>query len=118
VGAHPDDPESGCGGTLAHYAERGHHVTIVYLTRGERGINGKSLQEAASIRTAESETACRVLGAKPLFAGQIDGETEVNAASAAAFARLLAEQQPDVIFCHWPIDTHADHQVAALLTLR
>src|SRR5215212_7235143 len=58
VGAHPDDPESGCGGTLARYATLGHAVKIVYLTRGERGIDGKSLTEAARIRTAESEAAC------------------------------------------------------------
>src|ERR671932_508675 len=48
LGAHPDDPESGCGGTLARYAELGHRVTIIYLTRGERGILGKSLGEAAA----------------------------------------------------------------------
>ncbi|HEX7977619.1 MAG TPA: PIG-L family deacetylase, partial [Gemmatimonadaceae bacterium] len=36
VGGHPDDPESGCGGTLARYAAAGHAVTIIYLTRGER----------------------------------------------------------------------------------
>src|SRR6266481_4836601 len=53
VGAHPDDPESGCGGTLARYASAGHAVTIVYLTRGERGIAGKSFDEAARIRSAE-----------------------------------------------------------------
>jgi hypothetical protein len=47
VGAHPDNPESGCGGTLARYSEAGHKVGIVYLTRGERGIPGKSLDEAA-----------------------------------------------------------------------
>jgi LmbE family N-acetylglucosaminyl deacetylase len=38
VGGHPDDPESGCGGTLARYAALGASVTIVYLTRGEAGI--------------------------------------------------------------------------------
>src|SRR5205823_1729934 len=75
VGGHPDDPESGCGGTLARYAAAGHAVTIVYLTRGERGIEGKSLAEAARIRTAESEAACRILGATPRFFGQIDGAT-------------------------------------------
>src|SRR6187200_3521859 len=78
VGGHPDDPESGCGGTLARYAALGHRVTIVYLTRGERGIPGKSLAEAAAIRTAEAERACEILGAAPVFAGQIDGDTEVN----------------------------------------
>src|SRR5438128_11559522 len=80
VGAHPDDPESGCGGTLARYAALGHAVTIVYLTRGERGIEGKSLDEAARIRTAECDAACRIIGAKPAFFGQIDGATEVTRA--------------------------------------
>src|SRR5690348_4447558 len=68
VGGHPDDPESGCGGTLARYAALGHAVTIVYLTRGEAGIQGKSHEEAAAIRSRECETACKILGAKPVFA--------------------------------------------------
>src|SRR5262245_24305751 len=72
VGGHPDDPESGCAGTLARYAELGHSVTVIYLTRGERGINGKSNDEAARIRSAECEAACKVMGAKAVFAGQID----------------------------------------------
>src|SRR4051794_5020109 len=42
VGGHPDDPESGCGGTLAKFAAAGHEVTIIYLTTGEAGIEGKS----------------------------------------------------------------------------
>src|SRR5437867_2575978 len=58
VGAHPADPESGCGGTLMRYAALGHAVTIVYLTRGERGIPGTSLDDAARIRSAECEAAC------------------------------------------------------------
>src|SRR4051794_19615509 len=78
VGAHPDDPESGCGGTLARYAAAGHRVTVIYLTRGEAGVRGKSPREAAAIRTAEAEAACRLLGARAVFAGQIDGATEVN----------------------------------------
>src|SRR5437867_10201128 len=73
VGGHPDDPESGCAGTLARYAELGHSVTVVYLTRGERGIRDKGLDEAAKIRSTECENACRIMGAKPMFFGQIDG---------------------------------------------
>ena len=38
IGAHPDDPETGCGGTLAKLAGVGHRASIVYLTRGEAGI--------------------------------------------------------------------------------
>src|SRR5256712_3222676 len=118
VGGHPDDPESGCGGTLARYAALGHAVTIVYLTRGERGIAGKSLDEAARIRTGECEAACKIIGAKPLFFGQIDGATEVTRAQVDAMQRLLAAQTPDVLFTHWPVDTHMDHQVASMLTIR
>src|SRR5437867_2446051 len=90
VGAHPDDPESGCGGTLARYAEAGHTVSVIYLTRGEAGIAGRTHAEAARIRTAEAEAACKILGARPTFAGQIDGATEINQARAQALARLLA----------------------------
>ncbi len=61
VGGHPDDPESGCGGTLSMYAAAGHKVTVIYLTRGERGIQGKSLDEAAKIRTAEAQLAMQTL---------------------------------------------------------
>ena len=118
VGAHPDDPESGCGGTLARYAELGHKVTIVYLTRGEAGISKKSHEEAGAIRAAEAELACRTLGAKAVFAGQTDGATEFNASWVAAMKKLLSEENPDVLFTHWPIDSHTDHQIASLLTMR
>ena len=100
VGAHPDDPESGCGGTLARYAALGHAVTVVYVTRGERGISGKSLDEAAKIRSAECETACKIIGAKPVFFGQIDGATEVTRPQVDAMSRLLAATRPDVVFAH------------------
>src|SRR5690348_13173607 len=61
AGAHPDDPESGCGGAIARYVDRGHEVAILYLTRGEAGIKGKSNDEAATIRTAEAKKACAIL---------------------------------------------------------
>src|SRR4030095_4886682 len=78
VGGHPDDPESICGGTLAKFAAAGHDVTIIYLTRGEAGIEGKSHAEAADIRTKEAMAASKILNAKPVFAGQIDGDTIVS----------------------------------------
>src|SRR5262245_47359542 len=118
VGGHPDDPESGCGGTLARYAALGHAVTIIYLTRGEAGIQGKSHDEAATIRTHECEAACKILGAKPVFAGQIDGATVVNSSAAESLGRLIAAEGPDVILTQWPIDSHPDHQAASMLAYR
>jgi LmbE family N-acetylglucosaminyl deacetylase len=118
VGAHPDDPEESSFGTLARCAQAGHRVTVIYLTRGERGIAGKSLEEAAAIRTAEAEAACRIIGAKAVFAGQVDGDTEVNRKRIAEFSDLLYAQTPDVVITHWPMDTHADHLAASFLTQR
>ena len=118
VGGHPDDPESGCAGTLSRYAELGHSVTVLYLTRGERGIRDKGLDEAGKTRTAECEKACRAMGTHARFFGQIDGATEMTRAHVEAMTKLLAEEQPDVVFTHWPVDTHMDHQVASILTIR
>jgi len=118
VGGHPDDPESGCAGTLARYPEAGHPVTVVYLTRGERGINGKSNDEAAAIRSAECEAACKIMGAKPVFAGQIDGSADFTRARVEEMQKILAAENPDVVFTHWPIDTHMDHQAASMCAIR
>jgi LmbE family N-acetylglucosaminyl deacetylase len=118
IGGHPDDPESGCAGTLSRYAQEGHSVTVLYLTRGERGIAGKTLEEAAAIRTRECEAACRIMGATPKFFGQIDGATEVTKTHVEAMAKVLREENADVIFTHWPVDTHMDHQVASFLAIR
>lgn len=118
IGGHPDDPESGCAGTLCRYAELGHFVTVLYLTRGERGIRDQGLDEAGKIRTAECEKACEVMGAHPRFFGQIDGATEMTRAHVETMSKVLAEEQPDVLFTHWPVDTHMDHQVASLLAIR
>ena len=115
VGGHPDDPESGCGGTMALFSDAGHEVVACYLTRGEAGIPGKPHEEAARIRTAEAESACAILGARPVFVGQIDGATEVTGPRYEEFIQLVEKEAPDVLFTHWPIDTHRDHRVASLL---
>jgi len=116
VGGHPGDPEAGCGGTMARYADEGHDVVAVYLTRGEAGVTGKSFHDAAAIRTAEAEAACKLLKARPVFAAQTDGATEVTAARYDEFAKLVAAEKPDVVFTQWPIDHHRDHRACSLLT--
>jgi len=118
IGAHPDDPESGCGGTLSKFANAGHHVTIIYLTRGEAGIPGVTHDNAAKIRTAEAEAACKIIKAECVFAGQTDGDTIVNSEWISKIRKLVDEQNPDIVFTHWPVDAHKDHQAASLMTIQ
>jgi LmbE family N-acetylglucosaminyl deacetylase len=118
VGGHPDDPESGCGGTLAKFTGAGHEVTIIYLTRGEAGIPRRSHAEAADIRTKESLEACKILQTKPVFAGQIDGSTIMDNDWLHILQGLLDAEKPDIVFTHWPVDSHKDHQIASLLTIQ
>jgi LmbE family N-acetylglucosaminyl deacetylase len=115
AGGHPDDPESGAGGTIARYADLGHDAVNLYLTRGEGGIQGKTGEEAAAIRTAEIEKACAILKARAIFAGQIDGATEINPARYDDFRKILADEKPDIVLTHWPVDTHRDHRTVSLL---
>lgn len=118
VGGHPDDPESGCGGTLAKFVRAGYAVTIIYLTTGEAGVANKTHDEAAAIRRQEAIEACRVLGAKPVFAGQIDGDTRVDNEWVGKMEQLIGAEDADIVFTHWPLDAHKDHQAASLLTIQ
>lgn len=115
AGAHPDDSESGAGGTMALYADAGHEVVSMYLTRGEAGIPGMGHDEAGRLRTAEAEAACRILGARAVYVGQVDGATEVNGKRYDEVRRALSEEAPDIVLTQWPIDTHRDHQAIAIL---
>jgi LmbE family N-acetylglucosaminyl deacetylase len=114
-GAHPDDPETACGGTMALLARAGHDVVAAYLTRGEAGIPGTSHEEAAVIRTAEALQACELLRTRAVFLGQIDGQCEVNSVRYDEIYRFFEQEQPDLIFTHWPIDTHRDHRACSIL---
>lgn len=113
TGGHPGDPEYGCGGTIARYADLGHDVVLLYLNDGERP--GKPPAAARGARIAEAARACEILGALPLFAGQVDGEAVVDAPHYAAFRKILDAERPDAVFTHWPIDNHADHRAISML---
>jgi len=118
VGGHPDDPESGCGGTLSKLASDGHDVTIIYLTAGEAGIPGKSHSEAAIIRTKEAIEACKIIKARPVFAGQVDGDSVVNNEWVNKIQAMILSEKPNLVFTHWPLDSHKDHQSASFLTIQ
>ncbi len=115
VGAHPDDPETMCGGLMALHSNLGNEVVSVYLTRGEAGIEGKSHEESAKIRTAEAFTACKILKARPELIGQIDGNCEITRERYVPLIDFLKKEEPDIIITHWPIDSHRDHRICSIL---
>lgn len=117
IGAHPGDPEFGCGGTMAKFSNAGHSVSFLYLTRGEAGDPSKSYAESAAIRTREAEKACNILHAKAVFAGQIDGNTILSKEKNDDIDKLISAENPDLLFTQWPMDSHPDHQVAGMLGL-
>jgi LmbE family N-acetylglucosaminyl deacetylase len=102
---------------MARYSDAGHNVTFLYLTRGEAGDPSKTYEQSAALRTKEAEEACRALHVTPRFAGQIDGNTIVNNEKNEEMLKQLSELKPDVVFTHWPVDAHMDHQVSGLLVL-
>jgi LmbE family N-acetylglucosaminyl deacetylase len=117
AGGHPGDPECGCAGTIARYTDLGHQVVLLYLNRGEGYCGKANLTECATIRTAEAQKACEILKARAAFADQYDGRAIIDAARYESFARLLASENPDVVFTHWPLDSHRDHRAMSMLVL-
>lgn len=115
IGAHPDDPETMCGGTMLKLKQMGAEVVSVYLTSGEAGIRGKSHEEARAIRQVEAKNACEVMGIRSIFLTQVDGNAEVNKARYAEMKALIEAEKPDMVITHWPIDSHRDHRVCSIL---
>ena len=115
IGAHPDDPESMCAGTMLKLKAMGAEVVAVYFTSGEAGIVGKTHEQARTIRQAEARKACEVLGVRAVFLTQTDGNAEVNKERYAEMKALIEAEQPDMVITHWPIDSHRDHRVCSIL---
>jgi LmbE family N-acetylglucosaminyl deacetylase len=67
------------------------------------------------VRVAEARKACEILGAHPVFAGQIDGHAILDPQHYSQFRSLMKAEQPDAVFTHWPIDNHADHRSMTML---
>lgn len=116
VGAHPDDPETGCGGTITVLKNAGYDVVVLYMTRGEAGVPGWSHEKASATRMKEAMQACEIFGVRPIFMTQIDGSSEVNKERYAEMLEIIKAEKPDMVFTHWPIDSHRDHRICSIIT--
>jgi len=110
VGAHPDDVEVGCGGTLALYKQKGHEVYILILTHGEASGDPQ-------IREKECELAAKIIGAEVFFGDLEDTKITDGIETIMAIENAINQLKPDIIFSHSPKDGHQDHRNVGLATL-
>ena len=108
IGAHPDDIEFGCAGTLIKYAQRGHEVLLLITTKGEMGGEAEG-------RFREQMKAAEIIGAKDVFWGGFkDTELSDKGNDLIHMAeRYIKEIQPHFIFVNYPEDTHQDHRTVS-----
>ncbi len=110
VGAHPDDLEILCAGTLARYAARGDRVFMAISTNGEVGSATLSKEEIARVREKESFAAAKIIGADLHWLGYPDEFLYDNEQSRLRYIDLIRETRPDVVITHDPLnDYHPDH---------
>lgn len=110
VGAHFDDIELGCGGTLARHVQRGDNVTVYVATHsGYSNPSGRVIR-ARDVARREGERAAQILGVK-LLAG--DWETNHLIFSDPLVCSVLSiveEYEIDTLYTHWTDDAHQDHR--------
>lgn len=111
IGAHPDDIEYGCGGTLVKYVKAGHRVFLFIATHGTFGGVG-------SIRSEEMEASAKRMGASDLFwGGYTDTQIPMSQDLISEIEVIIGRVKPRFIFTHWRDDTHQDHRNLTACTL-
>ncbi|MDG6997015.1 MAG: PIG-L family deacetylase [Nitrososphaerota archaeon] len=112
IGAHPDDIELGCGGTLLKAVKEGHSVYMLTMTRGS--ASGNPAQ-----RTNELMQSAKFIGAKDLRIDDLE-DTRLSSDADALIRHIeeyADEVDPDLIFTHSSGDAHHDHRSVAAATL-
>jgi bacillithiol biosynthesis deacetylase BshB1 len=108
IGAHPDDVDLTCGGTLAKLASRGKSAAILDLTRGEMATRG-----TPETRAEEAQASAEVLGVQErLILDLGDGRLEDSPGSRRQVIEEIRRLRPVLILTHYWEDLHPDHAAA------
>lgn len=110
-GAHPDDVELGCAGTISKLVSEGKTVAVVDLTRGELGTRGNDktrAEEAANAAKILKITSRENLQMKDGFILNIE-ENQIKA------VEMIRKYRPNIVLCNAVSDRHPDHAKAAKL---
>lgn len=110
IGAHPDDVEIGCGGTLLRHAALGHRVTMLVMSSGEAG-------GPEGLRREEAAIAARRLGARLVLETLPDRRVPDAGESVDAISRVIDGLRPSVVYTHSAHDNHQDHRAVHRATL-
>jgi LmbE family N-acetylglucosaminyl deacetylase len=109
-GAHPDDLEILCGGTIANYTAAGHTVWMAVATNGNIGHPTLNKEQIAELRKSEATAAAERLGAAGLI--WLDEDDEFlfdNLPTRMKFVDAIRQAKADIIVTHNPQDYHPDH---------
>jgi len=110
-GAHPDDVELACSGTLLKHVELGKDVGIIDLTKGEMGTRG-----TPAIRLKEAKLAAEILGAKVREnLGMADAFFVNDKKHQLQVIQKIRQYKPDVVLANALVDRHPDHERGAKL---
>jgi bacillithiol biosynthesis deacetylase BshB1 len=105
IGAHPDDIELSCGGTIAKLVRQGYKVALADMTKGELGTRG-----SGEVRLREASKAAEILKAETRRnLGIPDGNILVNAENRTKLIQLIRELQPQILLIPVRYDRHPDH---------
>jgi len=109
VGAHPDDVEIGCGGTIALHVKNGDNVIILVMTKPfSTHYSGRIIRPKKEGKI-EEENAAKVLGAKLINLGFEDKHMQYSVETIEAINKIIDKYEIDIIYTHWYHDTHQDH---------
>lgn len=109
IGAHPDDVELCCAGTLARCAQRGDSVTIAVACKGDSASFDLPGDKLIEVRSREARNAARVIGADFLEMGLSDWGVDVILSTKKLFADVIRHARPDVILTHFHTEYGSDH---------
>jgi LmbE family N-acetylglucosaminyl deacetylase len=111
IGAHPDDLEYGCGGTLIKYARKNHDVYLFIATFGDQGGDPE-------VRRREQLEAGKIVGVKKIFWGEYpDTRIPSNPRPIHDIEEVIKSVEPHFIFVHYWDDTHQDHRTLTKCTM-
>lgn len=108
-GAHPDDLEILCGGTIARCVAQGHAVWMAVATNGNVGSPTLTNAEIAAVRQGEAEASARTLGAQLIWMNENDEFLFDDERTRLKFVDAVRQAKADVIITHNPNDYHPDH---------